>query len=92
MDDLVWTKQRHGQAVTGPRTVEEAKEFLTIYAKDNPYDSRTQNCHLAQETLRKWLGQDVPEPTGMVKLANWIGSWIHQTTMDNSNARDGHND
>ncbi|KAL5355366.1 hypothetical protein BJX96DRAFT_141184 [Aspergillus floccosus] len=92
MDDLVWTKQRHGQAVMGHRTVEEVKDFLTTYAKENPYESRTQNCHMAQEALRRWLGQDVPEPTRMVKFANWMGSWIPQTAMDSSNAREAHKD
>lgn len=76
LDGVLWTKQRYGQPVLTPCTVDDARDFFLDHVRKHPYDSRSHNCHSAQENLRRWLGQTVPEPTAVTKLADWLASWM----------------
>ncbi|KAL2782410.1 hypothetical protein BJX66DRAFT_345859 [Aspergillus keveii] len=84
LDELRWTKQRYGQAVSPPRTVHEAQSFFIEYVQQYPYDSRFKNCHIAQEDVRRWLGLTVPEPSAMANAGIWLVSWIPQGAVDSS--------
>ncbi|CAG8726353.1 9796_t:CDS:2, partial [Ambispora leptoticha] len=56
MNGEVWTKQLYGKHVYKDVTVEEARQYLQNEMNQYPYDLLEWNCHVAQETLRKWLG------------------------------------
>ena len=56
MEGREWTKQLYGAEVRKRVTVEEARQHLQNVMNERAYDVTEWNCHVAQETLRKWLG------------------------------------
>lgn len=84
---MKWTKQLRGETVNRDCTVDEARAFLEAYTREINYDPRNDNCHSAQEHLRIWLGQSVPEDrrftTFMRDLASWIPGPIAKSTLPN---------
>jgi hypothetical protein len=56
MKNEIWTKQLYGKEVHKNVTIEEARQYLQNVMSQRTYNAMDWNCHVAQETLRKWLG------------------------------------
>lgn len=76
MAGIKWTKQLRGESVGRVCTVDEARTFLEVYTRETKYDSRNDNCHSAQEQLRRWLGQPIPEDRPLTRFTKSLASWI----------------
>jgi hypothetical protein len=76
MAGMTWTKQARGSAVTRLCDVDEVRAFLLTYTQNFAYDPRNHNCHSAQEELRRWLGQSVPEDRPFTTFTRTLASWV----------------
>ncbi|KAH1913608.1 hypothetical protein KXW47_005355, partial [Aspergillus fumigatus] len=76
MNGLKWTKQLRGEAVLRVCTVDEARTFFETHIREIKYDPQDNNCHSAQEHLRRWLGQSVSEDRPFTKATKKFASWF----------------